>query len=177
MGWFTWRDVNCEKVLALCSEGKQLPFGVTCDEWQRACAAISDSEVVPLKITDYQKTGIAFECDSSSQAWFPGGEAEFVKFLNVHFQFPDSIKGKHVDARTSIEMSIDTTGRLKELSFGEPKLLGYYEEEYRRVFAMMPSWSIAYCDKRKVKWRGIYLLQFSNADLQGREIKITASRH
>jgi hypothetical protein len=174
-GWFAWRDVDCKEILARCKNGDQLPLGITCDEWQRACAEISDNDIVHLKITDYRKTGITINCDSNKSATFPGGETEFAKFLNLHFQFPDSIKGKKVDGQLNVSVIIDTTGYLKDMSFGEPKILDYYEKECRRVFEIMPSWSVAYCDKRKVEWRGSYLFQFTNVDPSLQEVRINVS--
>lgn len=171
MGWFDKRPVKCEEILEWCQHGDPMPFGIECKEWQRACNEISQKTVVPIKIKDYQMTGIGVNCDYRP-ASFPGGEDELLKFINKSFRYPDSLKGKYVEGMLEISFSIDTVGCLKEVSFGERTLHQYYREESRRVLEMMPLWTPAFCDLRKVESAKSYLFQFYNTDSTLRRVAI-----
>jgi hypothetical protein len=172
-GWFTWRDVNCSSILSRCRTGSDSVLGITCGEWKRACAAISEREAVPVKITNYFETGIAFSCDSFTNSSFPGGEEALEQFINTHFEFPDSVKGKEIDATVAMRFSVDTTGHVSDIHLGEPKLHPYYQTEFARIGELMPLWSIAYCDQRKVRSIHDYTLEFSSSAL-GSQIALTA---
>jgi hypothetical protein len=174
-GWFNKRPVDCREMLQRCQAGDPMPFGIECKEWQRACDALSSTGSVKIKIRDYQKTGIAVSCNYRPAA-FPGGETDFVKFLNNNFRYPDSLKAKRVDGMLHVIFSIDTLGLLKEVFFREPLLHEYYSAEARRVLRMMPVWSPEFCDQRKVESAENYLFHFSNTDSTFKHIQIKVSK-
>lgn len=174
--WYDKRPVDCEEILQRCHAGDSMPLGVECKEWQRACDELSKNATASsVKIKDYDQTGIAVRCNRRP-ALFPGGESQFIKFLNSNFRYPDSLTGQRVDGTLGVSFSLDTTGCLKQVFFGEPSLHDYYKTEASRVLTMMPSWSPARCDSRKVESRENFLFHFSNSDSLYRNIKVTVSR-
>lgn len=78
---------------------------------------------------------------------FPGGAAEFMKWLTKHLRYPSSAQQQNVKGRVVAEFIVNKDGSVSDLQLVEHLNLAC-DNEVLRVLRMMPSWQPGLMDAK-----------------------------
>jgi protein TonB len=78
---------------------------------------------------------------------FPGGAAEFMKWLTRNLKYPDAAQKKKVKGRVVAQFIVNTDGTVSDLELTE-HLEASCDREVLRVLGMMPKWQAGMMDAK-----------------------------
>ena len=80
---------------------------------------------------------------------FPGGGEVMMKFITKNLSLPDSVTKVIHQSRIVLKITIDTTGRLKDISVLKG-VCKTFDDEMLRIFSIMPNWVPGIREGKKV---------------------------
>lgn len=99
------------------------------------------------------------ETSNYSPPTFPGGRADFFKFIDDHIRYPALARENAITGEVKAILSIDAMGKVKSISCeGKHPVL---VDEVKRILVKMPDWKPGYLDHNAIDTTFIQEFYFS----------------
>ena len=121
---------------------------------------------VPVKFTLYDSPRKKAKKDSSEKQYDeapqpPGGDDGYNQFINQHLIYPLEAIKSHVEGTVEVSLTIDKSGLASELRIEKDDIGHGCGEEAIRLIKMIPQWTPARFERKRVKVRYVTKVKFS----------------